>query len=130
MTKLKFTTLGIINITLAALLVISNFYGMSHFSDGGCDGGTCGVLLFFYSIPLVISWLFTIVAVNKSINKKGIFILFLLLGIGFNPILLLMGYWDELSELKNPGYLLVIIHILTLVVYFTDLIKIEKDTTA
>lgn len=128
MTKLKFTTLGIINITLAALLVISNFYGMSHFSDGGCDGGTCGVLLFFYSIPLVISWLFTIVAVNKSINKKGIFVLFLLLAIGFNLIILLVDY--DLPELKNPGYLLVIIHILTLVVYFTDLIKIKKDTTA
>lgn len=112
----KCNLLQLTNILLVALFVISFFYSMNHFADGGCDGGTCGILLFFYSIPLLFAWLFAIISVNKSAKRKWSSFVFLVLSIGLTLWLVLTDF--DISELKTPGYLLFLIHVFSIVIYF------------
>ena len=105
----------IITIIYVILFVLSFFYSMNHFTNGGCDGGTCGILLFFYSIPLIFAWLFSIISLNLGFHGKWTSVIFLILSIGITSWLVFMDF--DISELKIPGYILYASQLLSLGVF-------------
>ncbi|HEY4651057.1 MAG TPA: hypothetical protein VIG72_06560 [Pontibacter sp.] len=93
------------------LLVVTNFYSMGHFSDGGCDGGTCSILLFIYSVPLTISWLLAMFGTLLILRKKTWGVIFSILSFWIATALLPLGDDQSLDELKHPLYLLICINL-------------------
>lgn len=107
-----------LNIVLVVLAFWTNSYGIDHFADGGCDGGTCSLLLFFYSVPLMLGWLFHIIAFNVSIAKKWGTFIFLILGLVLTTFLFTEGYGILLKELYLGPKLQYGVAALSILLYF------------
>lgn len=111
----------ILNIVLVILSFYGGGYTLEHHSDGGCDGGTCVVLFFLQTIPLLITSVMTILAINKCISGKLSFYIFLLFAVGFNVLILVQKFGSSHKELYYPSYILVGVHcfcVLAFLFYF------------
>lgn len=106
-----------LNTVLVPLSLILTFQSMGHYSDGGCDGGLCGLYFIMHAIPLLITCLLTIIAVNKALGRKDSYFVFLILAIFANTIIILPDYGYQLRELKYPGYAVLGILIFSFALY-------------
>lgn len=86
--------------------VLSLGYSMNHYSDGGCDGGLCGLLLLFHAAPLALAWIFSLLAFALVKVSRMVSMALLALGGIVNAGLLVMDYGRHLEELDVPVVIL------------------------
>jgi hypothetical protein len=113
---------GILNRTTFNLLIIPfalafNFWPMTHYSDGGCDGGTCTILILFHGAPLAVATILTIIAVNKALGHKGSYFVYAILAFIVNLAILIPDYGYRMDALKYPGYVIIAALVLSFVLY-------------
>lgn len=92
------------NAGLIPISLVLTFQSAGHYSDGGCDGGLCGLYFFMHGLPLLVAWAFTIIAVNKALGHKGSYFVFLIIAFLVNLTIILPDYGYGMKELKYPGY--------------------------
>jgi uncharacterized membrane protein len=91
----------------------------SHYSDGGCDGGTCGMYLILHTIPLLIGWLPAIGATFLILRNSFSAIIWGIV-VGFISLIictLFAGLYgnDKIEELKTPFQIGIAINFLLIV---------------
>lgn len=107
-----------LNAFLIPLALILTLLSTRHYSDRGCDGGLCGLYLITHALPLLVAWLFTVIAVNKALGRKVTYFVFFGLAFFANLIILLPDYGYGMEELKYPGYAVLVVLMFSLALYF------------
>lgn len=114
-------------VILILLAIITLVYSLNHYADGGCDGGLCALLIFVQGVPLLISWLFTIVAYLLYYKNKLIYILFLILAIVPVAVMLTMDYGSRMDSLENVIYVPLLVQCYLLYLMLTTFTKEESE---
>jgi hypothetical protein len=108
---------GILFVAFCIAAIASTFYSMDHYSDGGCDGGTCAILLIAHALPLLIVWGLLYFAFLLAIAKrKGAFV-FIGLGLILNTLVMLTDFGNT-DELYTEPIILYLIAFICLTLYF------------
>jgi hypothetical protein len=116
MTKLNKTLL---NLFTLALLTWGLFFAMNHYSDGGCDGGLCGLLIFFHGIPYLFASLFFLLALNMCLRKKKGFLVVLVISFLIKLIVLLSDYGYQ-SRPKVPSFFMFVGQVILVAIYLAQ----------
>lgn len=96
----------VIALIMIIAATVSLYYSMDHYSDGGCDGGLCGLLLIVHAAPLLAAWIFTLLSFAIVTIARIASIGLLVIGALINAALLFMDYGYHLEELKVPVFVL------------------------
>ena len=120
----------LIIIVFIVVALASSFYSMSHFSDGGCDGGTCAILLIAHTLPLLIVWLLFYISFAQSLKHRKWMFLPLIMGLALNTLVISQGFGYRQDELYTEPILLFIVAAICIIIYFfgeqLGLIKTES----
>ena len=96
----------LIALIMIVAAIVSLYFSMNHYSDGGCDGGLCGLLLLVHAAPLLVAWIFTLLSFATLKIARIASMGLLVIGGLINAVLLFMDYGNHLEELKVPVFIL------------------------
>lgn len=96
----------VIAVIMIIAAVLSLYYSMQHYSDGGCDGGLCGLLLIFHAAPVLAAWIFTLLSFATLKTARIASMGLLAIAAIINAVVLFMDYGRHLEELKVPVFIL------------------------
>lgn len=117
---------GTFNLIIIPFAIVFNFWPITHYSDGGCDGGTCMIYIFIHGVPLAVATVLTIIAINKALRRKGSYPVFAILAFLVNLAIILPDYGYRMDALKYPGYIIAIVLALSFVLF----VNAEEKTDA
>jgi len=120
----------VFNISFIIATVLSLAYSFSHYGDGGCDGGLCGLGIIFQGLPLLMAWFFLIIALNFCLIKTKTFFLFFALSFFCNLLIFFIFGNEHNRVLLGPSTILLMVQCALLFYFF--ILKGEdgkKDTT-
>ncbi len=117
-----------LSILIACGAFFSFMYSVNHYGDGGCDGGLCAFYLFSNGIPLLLAWLFFLLAGNAGLKLSSRYFIYLTVSFFLNLIIVMADYSYYHEELKYPGYFLLFLQTGSLILYLY--LKNKQDTEA
>lgn len=118
----------LLNILAVAIAVITMGYSISHYADGGCDGGLCGLAILFHGVPMLIAWLFLIAGMNLVMKQKALGVLCIGISFLFNLIVFyFFGNARSASAIVTPSAFMIVIQATLVFYFFTKQRKGEQE---
>lgn len=109
----------LINLFAIVLLILGLFYAMNHYSDGGCEGGLCGLYFIFHGIPYLLTSVFFLIAMNLCFARKKSFIILMVISVLINLFILFSDYGND-TKPQIPSFFILAGQVILTIVYYSQ----------
>jgi|GEM_PF-4065002 len=97
----------LLNLVLIAIALLLTYNIITHYDDGGCDGGACAILFFIHTLPMLLTWVLLIAGLNFALHGKMVSFLFVVPAIAINTAIYWL-LWDVMEMLWYNNVLYVL----------------------
>jgi len=125
---MKTTLLILINLVILATAALTTLYSINHFSDGGCDGGLCGLAIIFHTLPLLFAWLLQMAAFNQSFHKNRSALIYQVLALVITTIVYNLNKSYTMSALDLEPEVLYLMAGISVAIYFRGDFLVDSNT--